>query len=466
MKITFLGAARNVTGSRFLIEANGAKILVDCGLYQERDYLERNWDPLPVAPFAVDAVVLTHAHLDHCGWLPRLVKDGFKGTIHATPPTAEIAAIAMKDAGSLQEEDAAFKQKRHREENRTGSHPVVPLYTMEDAVIAASYFSPLAYGEPRTIADGIVLTFRDAGHILGSSSVRLEITGGEGKKTLVFSGDVGRWDRPLLCDPSLFSQADTVFVESTYGDRIHEERTVSLERFTRIIRETCEKGGKTLIPTFAIERAQEVLYYLAKMIREQTIPRVPVFLDSPMAINVTEVFKKYPDYCDAETKNLLERGERLFDFPGLQLTKTVEESKAAHAQEGPAVILAGSGMCTGGRIKHHLSTGIARPENTVLFVGYQAQGTLGREILERPSSVRIFGGIVPVSARIEKINGFSGHADREELLRWLAGFTPPPGNIFVIHGEAEVAEKFAKTVKNQFPGTETVVPVYLASVDI
>ena len=460
MKIKFLGAAENVTGSRFLLETDKSRILIDCGLYQEREFRSRNWEDFPVKPSSIDNVILTHAHLDHCGYLPKFVREGFNGKIFCTPPTAGITQISLLDSAKIQEEDAAFKKRRHHRERRKGTHPEIPLYTSEDAKKALSHFEQISYRQEIQVSPGIKATLYDAGHILGSAMVELKIEDEGKEKTLIFSGDIGRWDRPILHNPTLFEKADFVFMESTYGNRLHEEKEPSLKKLQRIIVETKEAGGNIVIPTFAIERAQELLYDINKLLLENKIPHLLVFVNSPMAINVTEIFKKYPEYFDAEAKALLKEGDTLFDFPLLKMTRTTAESKAINHIKGTSIIMAGSGMCTGGRIKHHLVNNIVRPESTILFVGYQAKGTLGREILERPKEVRILGQTYPVRARIEKINGISAHADKNELLRWVSGFQKPPQKIFIVHGEKEVAAEFAATLRNKVQ-SEIIVPKYL-----
>ncbi|MCD6219700.1 MBL fold metallo-hydrolase [Candidatus Calescamantes bacterium] len=465
MRLKFLGATQNVTGSRFLLENENHRILIDCGLFQERALRFRNWEDFPVSPSSIDAVILTHAHLDHCGYLPKFVKEGFKGNIFCTPPTMEIAQIALLDSAKLQEEDAIFKKKRHQREGRKGPYPEIPLYTIEETQKVFPHFVTLPYHKEFQITPDIKVTFYDAGHILGAGIVVVRLREGTKKKTVVFSGDIGRWGKPILCDPATSLEADYVVMESTYGNRIHEEQHVSEEKLQRVIVETQKRGGNVLIPTFAIERAQELLYYLSKLLRENKIPHLLIFVDSPMAIDVTEVFRKYVDYFDKETKTLLKTGNSPFDFPLLKLTRSTGESKAINYIRGTSVIMAGSGMCTGGRIKHHLRNNITRPESTILFVGYQAKGTLGREILEKKEKVRIHGEFYPVQAKIEKINGFSAHADKNELLRWISSFRRTPGKIFVVHGEEEASTEFAHFLKTKSQ-SDIIVPEYLQEISL
>lgn len=459
MKITFLGATENVTGSRFLVESENSRNLVDCGLYQERNFLNRNWDDFAVAPSSIKNVFLTHAHLDHCGYLPKLVKSGFKGEIFCTPPTQEIAQIVLLDSANIQEEDAINKRKRHQREGRRGAYPEIPLYTVEEAKDVFPLFRTIPYEEPTPVSPEITVTLHNAGHILGAATIELEINKDGNKKRAVFSGDIGRWGRPIIEDPTIPKKADYLFMESTYGDRLHETATDSIERFKRIIIETQNKGGNIVIPVFATERAQDVLYYLSILLKTGQIKPVPVFIDSPMAINITDIFKKFVSYLDAETRTLIEKGESPFNFPQLKISRTTEESKIINTMKGTSIILAGSGMCTGGRVKYHLRENITRPESTILFVGYQAQGTLGREITEGAQKIRIFNGTYPVRARIENVGGFSAHADQKELLRWISGFEEPPEKIFVIHGEKETALKFVDTLQKNIK-SNILIPEY------
>jgi metallo-beta-lactamase family protein len=459
MKITFLGATKNVTGSKFLVETAQTRLLVDCGMFQERAFRARNWDPFPADARGIRHVLLTHAHIDHCGYLPRLVKEGFHGKIIATEPTAAIAGIALLDAAKLQEADAEYKRKRHKKEKRTGPFPEIPLYTTKDAERVIPLFKTVSYDTACQVGPDVNAVFHDAGHILGSSMIELKVTENGEVKTIIFSGDIGRWDRPLLRDPALLPEADYVVMESTYGTRALEDAELSEEKLREVILKTAESGGNVVIPSFAIERAQEILYDIKKLLSKNALPPLPVFLDSPMAIKVTEVFKQYARYLDQEAKAFKKSQDTLFEFPLLKATPGREESKAINRFKAPCLIIAGSGMCTGGRIKHHLVQNITRPESTILFVGYQAEGTLGRQILEKPNEVRILGAFFPVRARIEKINGFSAHADKDELLRWVSGFTKPPKRIFVVHGEEQPAQAFAETLKEKF-STDVLVPDY------
>ena len=460
IKLSFLGAARNVTGSRYLLETDNTRLLVDCGLYQEREFRSRNWDPFPIPPHTLDAVLLTHAHVDHCGLLPKLVHEGFRGRIYCTEATSEIAQIILLDSAQLQEEDAEFKRKRHEREKRRGPFPEIPLYTVDDAKASFPLFLPVKYGVPAQIGNGVEATFYDAGHVLGSSMIKVEVSQGGEKRTIIFSGDVGRRDRPILRDPNVFSKTDYILVESTYGDRVHAPADIS-DSLAEIVNSTYKAGGNIIVPSFALERTQEVLYYLNDLLIEDRIPHLMVFLDSPMATSITEVFKRHSELFDQEMIKLLRHNKSPFDFPGFKMVQTVDESKSLNHIAGTILIIAGSGMCTGGRVKHHLVSNISRRESTILFVGYQAIGTLGRQIVDGAKQVRILGQQYPVRARIAQIHGFSSHADRDELLRWLSGLIIAPKHLFVVHGEANVAEQFGGFLR-QKTGWKVSVPEYEA----
>lgn len=448
-----------MTGSAYFVEANGARLLVDCGLYQERELLARNWDPFPIPPHTIDAVLLSHAHLDHSGLLPKLVRDGFTGKIFCTHATYDIAQILLLDAAHLQEQDAEFKRKRHEREGRRGPYPEIPLYTAKNASASFPQFSPVGYEEPVELGDGIEAAFCDAGHVLGSSMVKVRISHNGEQRILIFSGDVGRWEKPMLRDPTIFEEADYIIVESTYGDRLHEDQKGIKTTLAEIINSTRKRGGNIVIPSFAFERAQEILYYLNELLLQDRIPHLLVFLDSPMATSITEVFEHYPELLDEDMRELMRQKKSPFDFPGLKMTRTTDESKVINHISGTIIVIAGSGMCTGGRIKHHLVNNISRHESTILFPGYQARGTLGRQITDGAKEVRILGQKYPVKARIAQINGFSAHADRDELYKWLSGLNRPPLRLFVTHGEPEVAQYFADFIKEK-TGWEISVPKY------
>lgn len=459
VRLYFLGAARNVTGSSFLLESNNTRILVDCGLYQERKLLSRNWEPFPVDPASIDAVLLTHAHLDHCGLLPKLVRDGFRGNIYCTEATAEITQIILIDSARLQEEDAQFKKMRHEREGRKGPFPEIPLYTVDDAKATLSLFSPVKYKEPLPIGKRIKATFCDAGHVLGSSMIKIEVNQDGERRTIIFSGDVGRWNKPILQDPTFIDDVDYMLVESTYGGRVHEDVADISERLTEVINSTRRAGGNIVVPSFALERSQEILYYMNQLLLENRIPHLMVFLDSPMAISITEVFKRHSELYDKEMTELVLRKKSPFEFPNLVMTQNTEESKAINHIKGTVMIIAGSGMCTGGRIKHHLVANISRKDSTILFVGYQAVGTLGRYIIDGAKKVRILGNYHPVKARIEQIHGFSSHADRDELYNWLSKLKRAPRSVFIIHGEERSAISFSSFVKEK-TNWNVIIPRY------
>ncbi|MBC8205647.1 MAG: MBL fold metallo-hydrolase [Kiritimatiellales bacterium] len=459
MKLRFFGAAQNVTGSCYLIEANGSRILVDCGLYQERDLKERNWDDFPIPANTIDAVLLTHAHLDHSGRIPKLVKEGFKGPIYATAATADIAKIIMLDSAHIQEEDVKHKLKRHEKEGRTSPFPYEPLYTSEDAQDACELLQGVRYKQDISIADGISAAFFEAGHIFGSSSIKLKITQGDESRTILFSGDVGRWDVPIIRDPAVIGAADYVLVESTYGNRDHKPVDSIPDALADVVNQTVERGGNIIIPSFAVERTQELLFHLSNLLRDKRIPLIPAYVDSPMAVRVTEVFKRHPELFDDETNEMIRNGQHPCDFVGLAMSRTTDQSKAIKEVAGSAIIIAGSGMCTGGRIKHHLKNNITDAKNTILFVGYQAVGTLGRIILEGKEEIRIHGQLWQVNAHIERIEGFSAHADRNELMRWLSGIGVAPKKVFVVHGEPDAATAFAEKITEE-KGWPVHVPAY------
>ena len=459
IRLKFLGAAQNVTGSRHLMEANGTRILVDCGLYQERQLRARNWHPFLIPAESIDAVLLTHAQLDHCGFLPKLVREGFKGKIYCTAATAEIAKIILLDSAHLQEEDAEYKRRRHEREGRKGPYPEVPLYTTADAEACFPLFSPVRYREAIQVGEGVEATFYDAGHILGSSVIRAKVRQDGQERIILFSGDIGRPDRPIVCDPTVFDKADYVLIESTYGNRVHKDTEDIKKLIGNVINSTKKAGGNIIIPSFALERSQEVLYYINELLLENIIPRLMVFLDSPMAARVTKVFQHHPELFDEEMTEFVKQHESPFNLPGLKVVSSSGESKTINHIKGTVIVIAGSGMCTGGRIKHHLVNNITRPESTIMFVGYQAVGTLGRQIVDGARKVRILGQKYKVKAKVVRIQGFSAHADRDELLNWLRELQTAPRGVFVVHGEAESAKAFGNYVRKK-TGWEVTVPDY------
>ncbi len=459
MKIRFLGAAQQVTGSCYLLEAGGLRLLIDCGLFQERAYVARNWAKFPVDPSSIDFLLLTHAHLDHTGLIPKLVHEGFKSPILTTPASIQLAGLILEDAGDIQEEDAAYKRKRHKREGRTGAHPAVPLYTSKDVASALPLFKKVRYQKPFVLNDAVTVTFHDAGHILGSAMLEIVVQENGQSRTVVFSGDIGQRDKPIIRDPSLLDHADYIIMESTYGARNHSANGSIEDHLCEIINTTAKAGGNVVIPTFAVERAQELLYYVGELVRQERVPEIKIFLDSPMAVDVTEVFRQHRECMDEEALELLNSGQRLFKFPGLRLVRSAKESKTINHMKETCIILATSGMCTAGRIKHHLAHNLPRKESTIVFVGYQARGTLGREILKKKSHVRIHGADRQIKARIDQLQGLSAHADQQGLLDWLGHFKSAPKGIFLTHGEADAAEALAKEIKTRW-NYKVEVPAY------
>ena len=464
MKLQFLGAARQVTGSKYHVETNGTRILVDCGMYQEHDFLERNWNVLPIRPRETDVVLLTHAHIDHCGLLPKFVADGFRGKILATAPTCDLVDILLRDSAQIQAEDAEFKQKRHRKEGREGRYPVRPLYTLRDVERTLPLLESVAYHEAVRLGENVSAVFHEAGHILGAAMVELIVEEHDVSRRLVFSGDLGMPGKPFVRSPDQLREADWLVVESTYGDRDHANGGRIEDQLAAAINETVEAGGKVIIPIFAVERAQELIYYLGRLVRSGRIPSLPVYLDSPMAAEVNRIFTRFRDWFDPDLQRRLAAGEMLLGFHGLTTIRSVEESKALNYKKGPAVIMATNGMCTAGRIKHHLAHNIDCPECMILFVGYQGAGTLGRQILDGRGEVRLQGRMRRVKAKVGQIEGFSGHADRTTLLGWLRHFAAPP-QVFVTHGEEEAALALAQQIRDQFHWKATV-PEYQEVVEL
>ncbi len=460
MKLKFLGATHQVTGSSYFLDVGGVKILIDCGLFQEREYSYRNWEAFPVPPDQIDYLLLTHVHLDHSGLIPKLVREGFSGDILLTPASKELFPIVILDSARMQEEDAAFKKKRHDTEGRKGPHPEIPLYTVHDAEKCFHLLKDVPYEEFLPLNDQVKVCFHDAGHILGSAIIEIIAQDENGSRNIIFSGDIGQWNKPLLGNPSVFDRADYVVMESTYGDRNHDNSQDIDDKLCKIVNDTIKAGGNVLIPTFVIERAQELLYHLGRLAREKKIPYVVTFLDSPMAVEITKVFEQCKKYFDKETLKLFKDGQSPFDFPGLKLVESVEASKAINLIKASTIIIAGSGMITGGRIKHHLAREITRPESTLLFVGYQAIGTLGRQILDGVSPVRILGQSYPVRMKIKKIDGFSAHAGMNDLQRWLSNFKSPPKHVFLTHGEEESILSLENYLHSK-GGWEVSAPTYM-----
>lgn len=456
MKMTFLGATHEVTGSCTLLEACGKRILVDCGMEQGADIYENC--ELPVAPGDIDAICLTHAHIDHSGKIPAMVAQGFRGPIYATEATGRLCGIMLRDSAHIQESEA---QWRNRKAARSGGASYVPLYTMADAEQAIRQFRSYPYGQPVELFPGVVIRFQDAGHLLGSSSIYIEIEEDGQRETVLFSGDLGNHTRPLIRDPKPAEYADYVVVESTYGDRVHGVRPDYVGQLTRILQETFDQGGNVVIPSFAIGRTQELLY-LMRTIKEHRLLRghddFTVYVDSPLAVEATRIYScGMLDYYDTETLELLAQGIDPIGFPGLRLSVTSDESKMINFDQTPKVILSASGMCEAGRIRHHLKHNLWRKDSTVLFVGYQSEGTVGRKLIDGAQEVKLFGETISVQARIESLAGISGHADRDMLLNWLKAMGKSPKKVFVNHGDDAVCDSFAELVEKTL-GFPAVAP--------
>ncbi|MCG6930399.1 MAG: MBL fold metallo-hydrolase [Desulfofustis sp.] len=452
MQITCHGAAGFVTGSCHLVETSASRFLIDCGMYQGSKEMNRlNYEPFAFDPATIDFVINTHGHIDHCGLLPKLVKHGFKGTIYASPPTADLLPIMLQDSAFIQEKDTEHENRRRL---RKGQEPRQPLYTIEDVEHTISLIQVIEYDTSMKTDDATTFRLRDAGHVIGSAIVELFIDDDGTEVKVVFSGDLGQWDVPIVEDPTYIWNGNYVFIESTYGDRIHHREEPRKSVLFDYIKRTCERGGKLLIPSFALERTQELLYTLSELKQErQDFPPVNIYLDSPLAIKITEVFINHPDHYDEEARS---RTDQPFDFPGLIFTPSVDESRRVNELDEPAIVIAGSGMCNAGRIRHHLKHGIWDPRNTVLFVGYQAPGTLGRVLLDGAKEIKMMGDTFVVKAEIARIGSFSAHADQHELTTWLTSFREKPKTVFLIHGEQETLESFSARLNEQ--GFTTRIP--------
>lgn len=448
MKLTFLGANHEVTGSCTLLETGTHKYLIDCGMEQGKDTYENQ--PIPVAPGEIDGMLITHAHIDHTGLVPLLVKQGFRGSIYATRPTVELCGIMLRDSGHIQEFEAEWKNRKGQ---RSGAEPIEPMYTVQDAEAAMKLFKGVPYNTQMELAPGLEVRFVDVGHLLGSASIELWVTE-EGKTVkLVFSGDIGNLNQPILRDPTYLRQADYVVMESTYGDRTHGPRPDYIGELTKILQRTFDRGGNVVIPSFAVGRTQEMLYFIREIKERQLIKghdNFPVYIDSPLAIEATRIFRETDANCfDEETRALLDKGVDPIHFSGLRVSVTSDESRMINTDNEPKVIISASGMCEAGRIRHHLKHNLWRPECTILFVGYQAVGTLGRTLLEGAETVKLFGEPIEVQAELCQITGLSGHADRDGLLRWINAFEQKPRRVFVNHGDDEAEDRFVETLTEQ-----------------
>ena len=474
MKVTFCGATKTVTGSNFLLEGAGKKFLVDCGLYQggAKDEI-KNEEPFPYDINEIDFMLLTHAHIDHSGRIPKLYKEGYRNPIYATNATCDLCAIMLPDSGHIQETETEWK---NRKRIRRGEEELVPIYDAETAAKSLELFKGEPYNQIIELDDDIHVRFNDAGHMLGSSIIEIWIRENGENKKIVFSGDLGNNDIPLLAEPTMIQDADFLVMESTYGNRLHIKNESKAETFINIVTDTIKNGGTVVIPSFAVGRTQEILYELNKIKdseddspeferKYRLLMNTPVYVDSPLAISATEVFKENMDLFDKETQELIRRGDNPLEFPGLKFTQTVEESKALNESNESAIIISASGMCEVGRIKHHLKHNIWNPKNTILFVGYQAPGTLGRKIVDGAKTVKIFGEEVAVNARVEYIEGYSGHADQAGLLHFVNSFVKKPNHIFLVHGEEE-SQKVLRDKINENFDLPVSIPDYCESFDL
>lgn len=442
LKLTVFGACDSVTGSCYLLQTDAGRVLIDCGMFQgSKEIRARNERPFPFAPQDIDCVVLTHAHIDHSGLIPKLVRDGFKGEIIATRATVSLCDLMLRDSAHIQESEAEWLGRKGK---RAGTEIIAPLYTIEDAERALKHFRGMTYGSFRELLPGLSLRFYDAGHILGSAIAEFTVQQNGVNKKIVFSGDLGEQGRPIIADPTLVEAADFVIVESTYGDRLHDETHVRRDKIRDILLQAIATKEKVIIPAFAVGRTQDVLYEINELYIAGEIPLIPVYIDSPLAISATEVFQKYQEYYDDETKHRLRENMSPFDYPGLKFSRTVADSKGLNEVEQGCVIISASGMCEAGRIKHHLKHNLWRAGAHILFVGYQAEGTLGRRIRDGAPLVTIFGEEIAVRAHVHSIEGLSAHADQQGLLWWMQGFKNKPQQVFVTHGEADSRRVFAE----------------------
>lgn len=459
MNITFYGAARTVTGSCHLVEANGKKFLVDCGLFQGKLTEQMlNYEEFPFNINEIDFVILTHAHIDHCGRIPKLYKQGYKGLIYATTATVDLCSIMLPDSGHIQEKEIEWVNKKRK---RAGKKESQPVYTAQDGIDSMKLFKGIEYNQTIVIDDNISFKLIDAGHMLGSSLVLLDIKEDDKIKKLVFTGDLGNIDMPILNDPEFIDKADYLVIESTYGDRLHGEIKDQTAELIDIILKTVDRGGNVIIPSFAVGRTQEILYEINKYndlpgIKEK-LKKVPVYVDSPLAVNATKIFEENPQYYDEEALKYLIKGNNPLDFENLHFIVSSEESKALNEDRTPKIIISASGMCEVGRIKHHLKHNLYRPECTVLFVGFQAEGTLGNKIKSGEKLVKIFGEEIAVNAEVRSLDAFSGHADKNGLLNWINKIKEKPKNIFIVHGEYPVQQVFRSEILNEF-GINSIIP--------
>lgn len=462
MQLQFLGATGTVTGSCFLLDAAGTRIMIECGMFQgPKEIRERNYGSFPAPPRSVNYVLLTHAHIDHSGLIPKLVKHGFKGKVFATAPTVELCQVLLPDSAYIQEMEVERKNRK----NKRASRPLIePIYTVNEAYKSLSFFQSVEYDEILQITPDIKARFVDAGHILGAAMIEIWVREGDEEVKLVFSGDVGNKNQPLVKDPSIIHEADYLVLESTYGKRLHLKCGQDIELLHEIIWETYRKGGNLIIPAFAVERTQDLLYHLNVLMEEKRLPPMTVYIDSPLAIAATAIFHRNRELFDQDAHDMIKRGNDPLHLPGIKFTQTADESKMLNNISG-AIIISASGMCEAGRIRHHLKYNLWRPESTVLFVGYQAAGTLGRLILEGNKSVRIFGDEIAIKADIKFLECYSAHADQAGLMDWVRNFTSPPREIFLVHGEPESTETLARLIRIEL-GLNVTVPAWQQAVQL
>lgn len=453
----FFGATQTVTGSKHLLTIGDKKILIDCGMFQgNRDLRDRNWQPFPFYANELDAVVITHAHMDHIGMLPKLVKEGLQCPIYATPATIGLARISLPDSGRLQEEEARYHNKHKLRDGEAK-----PLYDEREAFEALKKFKPVGYDQRHELPGGASWVYKPAGHILGSAYAEIALPNGE---LLLMSGDLGRYNTPIIKDPTIVDYTDYLVIESTYGDRLHDKES-PLEKLEEALQWAWQNGGTILVPSFAIGRTQEMLYYFKHLQDQGRMPRIPIYIDSPMATSATNAYAQASEEHDEDMKISLAEGSSELEPSGLTYVRDREQSKALNRQQGPQVIISGSGMANGGRIRHHLMSRLGSEQTMVLFTGYQAEGTLGRELLEGSPVVHIFGHEIPVAARVDKINALSAHADQEEMLNWLSFFKSPPKKTFIVHGEPQAQIALAKKIRDEL-SWEIEIPAYGQTFDL
>ena len=455
MEVEFLGGVRTVTGSATLLQKGSLRWLVDCGMFQGGKTLEeRNRNVHSYHPEELSFILLTHAHIDHSGLIPKLVKEGFRGRVICTKATFDLCEVMLKDSGHIQAMEAEWQSRKNERSGREGT---APLYTAEEAEKSLRYFRTVGYDEILSLSDGLKVRFQDAGHILGSAIIEIWVDDEGQEKRLVFSGDLGSSGQPIIRDPSPVVEADILWLESTYGDRLHKSREETVQELLKISLEAISQRAKVVIPAFAVERTQDIIYTIGQLVRKDLIPSIPIYIDSPLAISATEIFKKNPDCFDEEMKGLLLGGKDPFELPQIKYTQTTEESKAINEDSGSAIIISASGMCDSGRIQHHLKHHLWRKESHIVFIGYQAEGTVGRRIIDGAKTIRLFGEEIAVRAHVHTLGGFSAHADQKGLLEWLSHFRNPDLQVFVNHGEEKTSMELSKIIHQKFK-LEAVVP--------